>query len=130
VYYGLTGCPLSRGNIRLWGQHGDWEPHLAHLSLAVKWGVSSISALAWILEGVRFRFAANNFGRIFPGENLEEQRIFARAWINRNKSFYDPQKREELIYQLIDVAKQQRVETDNDFAGVLLDAVFGTELRS
>jgi len=52
-----------------------WKPHLAHLPLAVKWGVRSISALAWYLAGVHFRFAANALGQIYASqEDLETQR--------------------------------------------------------
>jgi hypothetical protein len=55
----------------------EWKPHLAHLTLAVKWGVSSISALAWTYVGVRFRFTANALGQIYPsddvGHDIEEQ---------------------------------------------------------
>jgi hypothetical protein len=55
----------------------QWEPHFAHLPLAVKWGVRSLSALAWILAGVRFRFAANYLGEMYPSyhfaHDLERQ---------------------------------------------------------
>jgi hypothetical protein len=113
---------------RPWGQHASWEPHLANLSLAIKWGVSSISALAWILEGIRFRFAANTMGKIFPGEDLEERRRFARTWIKNSKPSYDPQKREDLTNQFVNAAKQQGYEYDSDFAGIVLDAIFGTDI--
>lgn len=111
----------------------DWKPHLAHLPLAVKWGVRSISALAWVLAGVRFRFAANTLGEIYPSADLnydlerqlERVRQLARTY---QKNYRD--QRPELTVNALRIQSEARVlDYEIQFLQDVADALCRDELH-
>jgi len=109
----------------------EWEPHLAHLPLAVKWGVSSISALAWTYAGVRFRFAASALGDIHPsddvGHDIEEQLRKVRGLLNEYRSNYPDQP--QLTVEALRIQSERLgLGYDIDFLKDVADACCGTGL--
>lgn len=106
----------------------EWKPHLAHLPLAVKWGVRSISALAWYLAGVRFRFAANALGEIYASDDdLEDQLQRAKRLLKEYKRNYPAQP--DLTVNALRIQSGMRgLNYDVEFLQDVADACCDTEL--
>ena len=109
----------------------EWEPHLAHLPLAVKWGVGSISALAWTLAGVDFRFAANALGEIYPsddiGHDVEEQFRRVRKLLKEYRNNY-PHRSDLTVEALRIQSGMKGLDYDAEFLKDVADACCGAEL--
>jgi hypothetical protein len=108
----------------------EWKPHLAHLPLAVKWGVGSISALAWTLAGVHFRFAANALGEIYPsddvGHDVEEQFRRVKRLLEEYRSNY-PHRPDLTVEALRIQSRMKGLDYDAEFLKDVADACCGVE---
>ena len=108
----------------------EWKPHVAHLPLAVKWGVGSISALAWTLAGVHFRFAANALGEIYPsddvGHDVEEQFRRVKRLLEEYRSNY-PHRPDLTVEALRIQSGMKGLDYDAEFLKDVADACCGVE---
>jgi hypothetical protein len=109
----------------------EWKPHLAHLPLAVKWGASTISALTWVIAGVRFRFAANALGEIYPtddiGHDIEEHLRRVRRLLREYHDNYPD--RSDLTVQALRIQSEMKgLDYDVGFLRDVANACCGVDL--
>jgi hypothetical protein len=109
----------------------EWKPHLAHLPLAVKWGVNTISALTWIIAGIRFRFAAKALGEIYPSDDvdheIEEHLQRVRRLLREYRNNYPDQP--DLTVQALRIQSEMKgLDYDVEFLRDVADACCGVDL--
>jgi hypothetical protein len=105
-----------------------WEQHLIHLPLAVKWGLDSLSALIWRLEGVRFRFADRVLGEIHPVDRIDDRSKRRIRNLGRGyRSLYD--RNPELAVEVLEGQTQQiGLQYENRLLQDVIEACFNPAL--